>query len=233
VRAAGTGRGRPAAAGRVSRGVTVLVAWWAAVVSAGALPAVAAGCVRPAPDSFTGRVVAVLDGDSLRILRDGAQVEVRLLGIDAPEGGQAFGNVSKRALSNLAFGRMVVVEVREIDRYGRSVARVTADGTDIGLEMVRGGFAWHYARYLDDARYGAAQREARAARRGLWQDPAPVAPWDFRPQRAPARRSPAEAPRSSVPGDPCYTDARSALSPAADGTPCGLPLPSTSKLRAV
>ena len=174
-----------------------LLALTGAAVALVVLPALAAACAVAPRDSFTGRVVAVLDGDSLKVLRDGAEVEVRLLGVDAPEGGQAFGNVSKRALSNLVFGRTVHVAVREIDRYGRSVARVTADGTDVGLELVRGGFAWHYARYLDDAAYAAAQREARAARRGLWQDPAPIAPWEYRPRSTPGSSKPPAVPRAS------------------------------------
>ena len=167
----------------------------AAIVCAAlvALPASAAACggrsqAEPrAP--FSGRVVGVLDGDSLLVLRDGRQVTVRLHGVDAPEGGQAYGNVARRALSNLAFGKSVDVQVRDVDRYDRLVSRVTVDGTDVGLEMVRGGFAWHYARYLKDRGYAAAQQEARAERRGLWQDRDPVAPWDWRadPKNARAR----------------------------------------------
>jgi micrococcal nuclease len=174
-----------------------LLALTGAAVAFVALPALAAACAVPSSDSFTGRVVAVLDGDSLKVLRDGAEVEVRLLGVDAPEGGQAFGSVSKRALSNLVFGRTVHVAVRELDRYGRSVARVTVEGTDVGLELVRGGFAWHYTRYLDDAAYAAAQREAQSARRGLWQDPAPVAPWEYRPRSTPGSSKPPPVPRAS------------------------------------
>ncbi len=151
------------------------------------LPAAAAACGGRSPEgvrgAFTGRVVGVLDGDSLVVLRDGRQVIVRLHGVDAPEGGQAYGNVSKRALSNLVFGKTVAVDVRDIDQYQRSVARVTLEGEDVSLEMIRGGYAWHYAHYSRDARYAAAQREARAAQRGLWQDRTPIAPWDYRSMR--------------------------------------------------
>jgi endonuclease YncB( thermonuclease family) len=136
------------------------------------------------PRTFTGEVVAVLDGDSLRVLRDGHEVEVRLHGADAPEGGQTNAAVCRRALSNLVFGRAVTVDVVDIDRYRRSVSRVSLDGQDVGLEMIRGGFAWHYTEYSNDARYAAAERDARAARRGLWQDPKPIAPWAYRAQKA-------------------------------------------------
>ena len=153
---------------------------------------------------FTGRVVGVLDGDSLVVLRDGREVQVRLHGVDAPEGGQAFGSVCKRALSNLVFGKTVTVQVVDIDRYKRSVSRVTADGLDVGLELIRGGFAWHYRQYSNDARYAAAQDDARRARRGLWQDARPTAPWEYRQARSsrpsPLGRSLVDAPAAAVAG---------------------------------
>ena len=129
---------------------------------------------------FTGKVVAVLDGDSLMVLDGRQQVEVRLHGVDAPEGGQAFGTVCKRTLSNLVFGKTAAVQVVDIDRYKRRVSRLAVDGRDVGLEMIRAGCAWHYRQYSDDAGYAAAEVEARRARLGLWQDAAPVAPWKHR-----------------------------------------------------
>ena len=134
--------------------------------------------------TFSGRVVGVLDGDSLKVLHDGREVDIRLYGVDAPERAQAFGSVAKRALSTLVFGKTVTVHVVDVDRYGRSVSRIDVDGHDVGLEMIRGGFAWHYKQYSSDAGYAAAERDARLARRGLWQDAAPVAPWDFRRQHS-------------------------------------------------
>jgi endonuclease YncB( thermonuclease family) len=152
----------------------------------------------PASARFTGRVVSVLDGDSLLVLRDGRQVEVRLYGVDAPEGGQAFGSVAKRFLSNLVFGKTVVVEVRDIDRYKRSVSRLTVDGADVSLDIIRAGFGWHYTQYSSDARYAAAEQEARAARRGLWQDNAPIAPWNYRQRRASPILTPPPKPSTAA-----------------------------------
>src|SRR4051795_10630742 len=74
---------------------------------------------------YPARVVGVSDGGTLTVLRDGrTQVKVRLHGIDAPETGQAFGSRAKEAASALAFGKEVTVQVRDTDRYGRSVAEV-------------------------------------------------------------------------------------------------------------
>ena len=112
--------------------------------------------------AFTGKVVAVLDGDSLMVLDGRQQVEVRLHGVDAPERGQAFGSVCRRTLSNLAFGKTAAVQVMDIDRYKRSVSRVTVDGRDVGLEMIRAGCAWHYRQYANDATAAHTARERRS-----------------------------------------------------------------------
>jgi endonuclease YncB( thermonuclease family) len=156
-----------------------------AVIVAALLAVSAAAVPSQVQSAFTGKVVAVLDGDSLMVLDGRQQVEVRLHGVDAPEGGQAFGNVCKRTLSNLVFGKTAAVQVVDIDRYKRSVSRLTVDERDVGLEMIRAGCAWHYRQYSDDAGYAAAEAEARRARRGLWQDAAPVAPWTYRRPREP------------------------------------------------
>ena len=128
-----------------------------------------------------GRVVSVHDGDTLTVLIDHRQVRVRLTDVDAPELGQPFGTRSRQSLSDLCFGRSAALDVRGRDRYKRTLAHVTCAGTDANAEQVRRGYAWTFVRY---ARPGtpllALENEARAAHRGLWQDPAPVPPWDWR-----------------------------------------------------
>jgi endonuclease YncB( thermonuclease family) len=139
-----------------------------------------ATAIADQPEVFTSRVIGVADGDTLTVLRGQEPVKVRLQGIDCPEGGQAFGNVAKRHLSDLVFGKEVTVMPRDTDRYGRMVADVAIEGRDVGLAMVEAGLAWHFTRYSSDQRLAAAEREARAAKRGLWRDPSPIAPWEFR-----------------------------------------------------
>jgi len=162
-----------------------------AVMAAALLPLAGAEGPSLVQSAFTGKVVAVLDGDSLMVLDLRQQVEVRLHGVDAPEGGLAFGNVCRRTLSNLVFGKTAAVQVVDIDRYKRRVSRLTVDGRDVGLEMIRAGCAWHYRQYSDDAGYAAAEEEARRARRGLWQDAKPVAPWTYRQPRDSRQAPPA------------------------------------------
>jgi endonuclease YncB( thermonuclease family) len=115
----------------------------------------------------------VTDGDSLEI----AGVRVRLHGIDAPERDQdcrdangksySCGRAAMRALTAAIAGRSVTCTPVQVDQYNRDVALCTVDDTDLGEAMVRGGHALDYARH-SRGRYAAAEREARAARRGLW-----------------------------------------------------------------
>lgn len=137
--------------------------------------------------TLTGEVVALADGDTLTVLDDAkTQYRVRLAGIDAPEKHQAFGGRSQQHLSNLAFGKRVVVEWHKTDRYRRIVGKVTVGQIDAGLEQLRAGMAWHYKQYEaeqsaeDRAAYAAAEQAARQARLGVWSEDGAVAPWDFR-----------------------------------------------------
>ncbi|HYH68856.1 MAG TPA: thermonuclease family protein [Urbifossiella sp.] len=134
-----------------------------------------------AADPITGRVVGIADGDTLTVL-DTAKTrhKVRLHGIDAPEKAQAFGTKAKEALAALVFQKDVTVTVVDEDRYGRQVGKVMQGGTDVNTALVRAGYAWRYATYDKKGEYTAAQDEAKVARRGLWADPGPTPPWEFR-----------------------------------------------------
>lgn len=129
--------------------------------------------------ALDGRVVAVADGDTLTVLdANNHSTKVRMQGIDAPEKAQAFGQASKRHLSGLVFGKTITVDARGQDKYRRTLGAVILGGRDINAQMVHDGYAWAYLRYSQD--YAAAESEARQARRGLWADADPVAPWEFR-----------------------------------------------------
>ena len=129
---------------------------------------------------FAGRVLDVTDGDTVTVARGRGQVTVRLFGVDAPEGAQPYGPESTAALSRLVLGKVIDVDMRDVDQYGRLVAAVSVGGADVGEALVRAGAAWHYVEFSDSAALAAAERDARAARRGLWQMASPLAPWLFR-----------------------------------------------------
>jgi micrococcal nuclease len=135
--------------------------------------------IEPAPDRWL--VVSVHDGDTVNCVdHDKVQCKVRLVGIDAPEIGQPFGTVSRDRLRALVLRKSVTIQDAGKDRYGRTLGTLEIDGQDVNRQMVRDGLAWHYTRYSDDAGLAAAEREARADGRGLWRDPQPVPPWEWR-----------------------------------------------------
>ena len=157
------------------------------------------GVVRA--EALLGRVVGVTDGDTVTVLDTAkAQHKVRLAGIDAPEKGQPFGERSKENLSRLVFGRDVRVDWHKRDRYGRLVGTVWVVSPDMpcigkpdcpknldaGLAQLTVGLAWHYRKYAHEqepqqrGQYAFAEEEARVKRAGLWRDPNPVPPWEWR-----------------------------------------------------
>ena len=130
---------------------------------------------------FSGRVVGVSDGDTIKVMHNGKAEKIRLYGIDCPEKAQPFGTQAKQFTSAMVFGKAVTVQVIDMDRYGRTVADVILpDGRVLNRELIAAGLAWWYKRYSQDKSLGLLEAEARAARRGLWADPHPVPPWEFR-----------------------------------------------------
>jgi len=136
----------------------------------------------------SGRVVGVVDGDTLTVRTDGgAQVRIRLYGIDAPERAQPWSDEALHALADLVANKTVRFEKVDTDRYGRTVARVYVHDTDVNAELVRQGAAWVYRKYTDDPALLELERVARAQKRGLWALPAEqrVPPWEWRRKGGP------------------------------------------------
>ncbi len=131
--------------------------------------------------------MGVRDGDTITLL-DSSKIQhkIRLQGIDAPEAMQAFGQVSKRHLSNLVFNREVTAECGKTDKYERQVCVVMVSGQDANLAQVKAGMAWWYRAYAKEqipehrAQYQGAEMDAQRLRIGLWQDAEPVPPWVWR-----------------------------------------------------
>ena len=134
---------------------------------------------------FIGQVVSVLDGDTLEVLNGHHAERIRLSGIDCPEKGQAFGNKAKQAASALVFGREVTLQTHGYDKYKRTLADVLLpDGTNVNQALVKHGWCWWYRKYAPgDMVLEALEQEAREGRKGLWADPHPVSPWEWRKRR--------------------------------------------------
>jgi len=134
--------------------------------------------------AWQGKVVGVTDGDTITVLRDGHdQYKIRLYGIDAPESGQPYGKASKNNLSALVFGKTVDVDPTDVDKYGRTVARISLRGRSANAQQLQDGHAWLYRRYCDAptcAEWAKLEAQAKSKRIGLWSDASPIAPWEWR-----------------------------------------------------
>ena len=130
-------------------------------------------------------VVAVSDGDTLtaRCGPTGANppIKVRIAAIDAPELRQAYGAAARQQLVQLCLKRRARIEPLNTDSYGRTVANVRCDQTDVASAQVRSGLAWVAPSYASaHPHLPGLQQQARANKRGLWAQRRPVAPWTYR-----------------------------------------------------
>ena len=107
---------------------------------------------------------------------------IRLSGIDCPEKGQAYGKKAKHAASALAFGKEVTIQAHSHDKYKRILGNVILpDGRSLNQELVKQGWCWWYRKYAPrDTVLAWLEHEARASKKGLWADPQPVPPWEWR-----------------------------------------------------
>ena len=142
--------------------------------------------LQAATTTLTGTVSSVYDGDTLT-LKDamGTDHKIRFEHIDAPEvsPSQFYGTTSRDALRALVLNKSVTVQVSGKDRYGRNLGVVYLGQTNINLEMVAKGHAWHYKAYSSVQQYATAETNARQAKIGLWAQANPIAPWTFRQQQ--------------------------------------------------
>jgi micrococcal nuclease len=146
--------------------------------------------------AWQGKAIHIADGDTITVLtgeRD--QIKVRLYGIDAPEKGQAFGDKAKAFSAGMVGNRMVEVTEIARDRYGRVVALVEIEGRLLNTELLRAGLSWVYDRYCDAPsceHWRGLEAEARRQGLGLWANPNPIAPWEYRRNGSGARHQAGE-----------------------------------------
>jgi endonuclease YncB( thermonuclease family) len=131
--------------------------------------------------SWSGKVVGISDGDTIRVMHRGRETKIRLFGVDCPERDQAFGNKARRFTSHMVFRKVVEVQEVEKDSYGRTVAWVSVDGKSLNKELLRAGLAWWYKYYAENEHeLKQLEAEARKNKIGLWSALNPIPPWDFR-----------------------------------------------------
>jgi len=135
--------------------------------------------------TLTGKVVGIMDGDTFRLLKtDSTTVKVRLANIDCPEKKQPFSAKAKEFTSNAIFGKTVTIDILKTDRYKRYISNVIYnDSLSLCHQLVKNGLAWHFVRYSNDRTLQQLEDTARKNKQGLWQDPNPIAPWEWRTSR--------------------------------------------------
>jgi micrococcal nuclease len=145
-----------------------------------------------------GRVTRVTDGDSVWLApAAGPPVEVRLLGIDAPEGCQAWGPQARRALEAAALDRQVQLKTQGRDTHGRTLGTLFVDGVNVNQRLVEDGHAWSARYRWDEGPYVKQERLAKALSRGLFAEGGAVMPRDFRRDHGPCQAGEQPAPRAA------------------------------------
>ena len=135
-------------------------------------------------EEFSAKVIVVMDGDTVLVLRDNMRIKVRLAEIDAPEKAQAFGEKSKQSLAELVLNKQVHVDSQAVDVYGRLVALIKVGELNVNHEQVQRGMAWASSRSNRSEELLALQNDAKKAKRGLWAQTDPMPPREWRKAHA-------------------------------------------------
>ena len=134
---------------------------------------------------FRARVSHVVDGDTVELRPEGRTERVRLRGIDCPELKQPYGPQAKRAVAAMVTGVTVGVKTYGKEKNGLIIADLFLDGgRSVSRILLREGFAWRASSRTPDPDLEAAEADAQYAKRGLWSDPNPVAPWTYRASKS-------------------------------------------------
>ncbi len=139
-------------------------------------------CTFANAQTLTGKVISIKDGDTVVVI-DAAnnQTTLRLAEVDCPEKAQAFGNKAKQFTSDQVYLKQVKYKVTTTDRYGRSIAEVYYDNNKyLSAEIIKNGFGWQYKQYSTSTLLANLEQEARLNKRGLWIEPNPIYPSNFR-----------------------------------------------------
>lgn len=143
-------------------------------------------------DLCRGSVVKVSDGDTVHFLCEGTdtKIKVRLAEIDTPETsksnkkcfGQPFAQAAKKLLADRVNEKSLILEVTDIDRYGRAVGKLFDSKGSVNHYMVKMGLAYHYKAYSSDATLIQYELTSRSNKQGLWANgqACRIKPWEWR-----------------------------------------------------
>jgi len=148
------------------------------LVAASLFALVLAGMPATAGETFTGKVAAVSDGDTLVIKRGGFDTIVQIAGIDAPELSQDYGKDAAKELRHMAQGKKATVTIVEEADKRHVVGHVSVGGQDVATALVKSGHAWTSPEGGNELQ--TAQHQAKSAKEGIWAANDPTPPWTYR-----------------------------------------------------
>ena len=141
-------------------------------------------CVPSFADQYEGRVIKVIDGDTIWVKSSNKHIKIRLSYIDAPELKQAHGVRSKNFLTNLVLDKNVQIHANKKDRYNRHLGEVyihnLKESVFVNAKMLKSGNAWIYLTYRDNSYLKNLENHARINKLGLWGGKTPIEPWIYR-----------------------------------------------------
>lgn len=130
--------------------------------------------------AWEGRVLTVIDGDTITVSHNGHGEKIRLYGIDCPEKKQPYGDTAKRFTGEMVQGKMVGIKSTGQGKYKRTIAWVYVGEKCLNIELLKAGLAWHYKKYSNDSALIKLEQKARLEKCGLWSQKKPEPPWIYR-----------------------------------------------------
>lgn len=141
-------------------------------------------CSPSYADQYEGRVIKVIDGDTIWVKTNNKHIKIRLSYIDAPELKQTYGVRSKNFLTNLILDKNVQINANKKDRYNRHLGEVYIHSVNesvfVNAKMLKSGNAWIYLKHRDNSYLKNLENYARIKKIGLWSEETPVEPWIYR-----------------------------------------------------
>ncbi len=138
------------------------------------LPSTTAVTLPPEEDVIRGTVDGVIDGDTIQAMVDGQRLEIRLIGVSAPEGDECYGNESRTALASLVTGQTVVLasDGPDTDSAGRALRYVLIEGDPavlVNAELVSSGAVIPvHSGHLMEAEFLSRGDRSYASGNGMW-----------------------------------------------------------------
>ena len=132
--------------------------------------------------TLKAKVIGIKDGDTVVVLDSlNYQTTLRLAEVDCPEKSQPFGTKAKQFTSEQIYHKQIKYVVTDIDRYGRSIAKIYYDDNKyLSAEIIKNGYGWQYKRYSTSKELANFENAARLQKLGLWYDKNPIEPWEWR-----------------------------------------------------